>query len=534
VLEQAGISWPIRNALFLPGIQNVNYTSPDSIETISRSTNAFSNAYDIHMQSPLSRASTSSLLQRRISHPPPLSHYPKPPLGSRGHRGADMCDNSFDSFRDNSKIAGSESWSTVRSTSNSTGDLFMDDCMFASSQSLKPLKPWKKPPSRHQQSSRLGEGRQNQDGQVVMTLHDDQFGQILEALSPPKRYQDLPPQGSNATNAGEGHRPAGHTYHPPKMGSLPDPGRPSAAALARKNSYSDLPTALRTMPHKPSPDKLNTASIYHPSMSSNKENFPSSQSRLPTPFPCANRVATPNSPGSMRPRWDSDVSMRDPSSLFSQYNGERPLILSEIQNKQSAAHPPSTIGGTRSRKEGLAHHNSLRLLETGSRHDQSLLPPTNSKHSLKPTPRDPFISAKSTPNILPNPIEIIDVDAIDPQLDSTTPPFHNAKHKQGMSSVDSTAQIEQTLYSVLGPEYSTFESGANASDVENQLAHSLRETTPVNTPLNPNANASEPARKRKRGLARDESGSPLGKRERSGVDDEGVKKVLDGEDEDML
>jgi hypothetical protein len=494
------------------------------------------------MQSPLSRASTASLLQRPRSHPPPLTHYLKSPLGSRGHRGTDIWDDSFGSFRDNPNNAEPESWSTALSTSNSTGDNFMGDCVFASSQPLKPRMPWKKPPGRYQQSSRLGEGRQTQDGQVVMTLRNDQFGQILEALSPPKRYQDLAPQGSNPTDACEGRRPARHAYYPPKMGSLPVPGRPSAATLARKNSYSNLPTALRTMPHKPSPDKSNTAeyhksntvSIYHPSMSSNKENLPPSQSRLPTPFPYANRVPTPNPPDSMRPRWNSDISMRDPSSLFSQFNGERPPILSEVQNKQSAAHPSSTIGNIKSRKEGLAHHNSPRLSDTGIRHDQSLPPPTNPKHSQKPTLRDPFTSAKSTPNILLKPIEIIDIDAIDPQLDSTTPPLHNSKHKQGMSSVDSTARIEHTLYSALGPEYSTFESVVDTADMENQLAQSLGDTTPVNTSPNRNANVSQSAGKRKRGLAGDKSGSPVSKREKSGVDVEEVKRVLDGEDEDML
>jgi hypothetical protein len=493
------------------------------------------------MQSPLSRASASSLLQRPKSHPPPLSHYPKPPFDLRRHCGADIWGDSFGSFRDNPDMVGPESWSTARSASDSTGDLFMDDCMFAASQPLKSHVTWKKPHSRHQQSSKPGEGRHNQDGQVVMTLRDDQFGQILEALSPPKRHQGLPPQAGNAIDASEAHRPAGHAYYPPKMGSLPIPGRPSAAALARKSSYSDAPTASRTMPHKPSPDKSNAAeyhkskpaSIFHPSTSSNKENLPPSQSQLPTTFPYANRVPTPKPPGSMRHRWDSDVSMRDPSSLFSQHNGERALVLSGAQNKQSAAHPPPRIGGIKSRKEGLDHHNSPRLSDTAIRHDRSLLLSTHSKHNSKSSPRDPFASAKITPNILPKPIEIIDVDTIDPQTDITSPPLDPSKHKQGMSSIDSTVRIEQTLYSALGPDYSTFESRVDAADMEDQLAQSLQETTPVKSPLSSNTNAFEPAGKRKREIMGDEGGSQVSKREKGGVVEE-VKKVLDAEDEDML
>jgi hypothetical protein len=450
-----------------------------------------------------------------------------------------MWDNSFGSFRDNLNNVGPESWSTARSTSDSTGDLFIDDCIYTDSQPSKPRVPLRNLPGRYQQSSRSGQGsRQDQDKQVVMTLRDDQFGQILEALSPPKRHQDLPPQADDQLNASEGRRPASHAYYPPKMGNLPLPGRPSAAALARKNSYSELPTASRTVPNKPSTDEANgteyykskTAPMYHPSVSSNKENFPPLQSRLSAPLPYANRVPTPNPPGSMMPHWDSDVSMRDPSSIFSQYNGEKPSVLSEIQNKHSAAHPPSTIGSIKSRKEGLVYQNSPHLSETGIRHDQSLLPSTNSKHDSKPTPRDPFASAKSTPDMLPKPIEIIDVDAIDPQLDAGTPGLDKSKHKQGMSSVDSTVRIEQTLYSALGPEYSTFESRLDAPDLATQLAQSLRETTPVNTLLNPTASAFEPSGKRKRSVVGDGNGSPVSKREKGGVEVEEVE----GEDEDML
>jgi hypothetical protein len=132
--------------------------------------------------------------------------------------------------------------------------------------------------------------------------------------------------------------------------------------------------------------------------------------------------------------------------------------------------------------------------------------------------------------MLPKPIEIIDVDAIDPQLDAGTPGLDKSKHKQGMSSVDSTVRIEQTLYSALGPEYSTFESRVDAPDLATQLAQSLRETTPVNTLLNPTASAFEPSGKRKRSVVGDESGSPVSKREKGGVEVEEVE----GEDEDML
>jgi hypothetical protein len=243
------------------------------------------------------------------------------------------------------------------------------------------------------------------------------------------------------------------------------------------------------------------------------------------------------------PHWDSDVSMKDPSSLFSQYNGDRAPVLSEIQNKHIAAHPPSTMGSVKSRKEGLALQHSPYLSDTGLRHDQSLLPSTSSKHTTqKPTTRDPFASLQSTPSIppkpTPTPIEIIDVDAIDPSLDPASPtvdttklsPF-KATHESGMSSVDSTVRIEQTLYSALGPEYSTFESRVDAEDMGGELAQALRTPSDVGvgTLLNPNASAFEPAMKRKRRRTVGD-GSPLSKREKSGDVGVEVEKV-DGEDE---
>jgi hypothetical protein len=480
-----------------------------------------------------------------------------------------MWDSSFGSIRDSYNNLGPESWSNQQSTSDSTGDLFMDDCISASSQSSKPRVPWTKLTSRDQKNAKSrwndqGSG-QDQDRQVIMTLRDDQFGQIMQALSPPKRHQNLPGHTSDSTDACGGLRPVGHSY-PPKMGNISLAGRPSAASLTRKTSFPNLGTASRIMQDDATPGeivdchKVKIASMYHPSTSSNKENLPPSQSRLSTPFLYANRVPAPNLPASMPPQWDSDVSMRDPSSLFSgyhQFNADRPPVPSEMPNKHSGVHAPSTMGSIKSRKEGLALYNLPRVIDSGIRHDQSLLPLTSNKHNIaqKPKTRDPFTFLHNTPTMhskpTPTPIEIIDVDAIDPNLDADEPTLApttklssmQSSHKSGMSSVDSTVRIEQTLFSALRPEYSTFEPRVEVADMGDQLEQAMHHSSPVGTPLNPNASTFEPAGKRKRrgtmGL-----GSPVSKREKGGdgdiekVDEDGeIEKVDDDdeeEEEDML
>lgn len=489
------------------------------------------------------RSRNSEPFQRPRTQPPPHSHFPKPSLGTRGHGRADIWDDSFGSFRDNHDNTSLDSWSAQRSTSNSTGDAFLGDGIFGPSHASRPP-PWRNPPPKFQETVKPNwagqHPRKDQDQQFVITLRDDQLGQIIQAISPPKRHQDLGQGTESQRGVHSGRPPAPHMYCPPKMGSLSLTGPPSAAVLARKSSYSNLSVASRNAQNRPSPDKpgathhskTHATAIYHPSVSSDKENFPPSQSRLPTAFPMANRVPTPDVFAPSLAQFDSDISMRNPSSLFSGYNqaGSRIPVLSEIHNKHSPAHTPSNHGGIKSRKEGLAH-DSLHLSEQGVRHDQSLLPHMTSKQSAveRPMGREQFGTSRDTPKMrpkaIPDIVEIIDVDAIDPDLSTEVPPDatklspYQPQHKPGMSSMDSTTRIERETRDALGVYL-----GAHSDiDMGPELAHALRESTVVeglgaSPRLEPRTSEFEPAAKRKR-EGTEETESPVSKREKGGNPD---------------
>ncbi|KAH3977879.1 hypothetical protein HBI81_100850 [Parastagonospora nodorum] len=558
VLEQAGISWPIRNPLYLSGVHS-DHASPNSTVPSPKlaRTQGMSNADKINSphkpasmsMSSFMRSRNSEPFQRPRTQPPAHSHFPKPPLGARGHSRADIWDDSFGSFRDNHDSISLDSWSTHRSTSNSTGDALLGDGIFGPSHASRPP-AWRNPPLKFQASAKPNwagqRSRKDRDKQVVLTLRDDQLGQIIQAISPPKRHQDLA-QGPETQSGGySGRPPAPHMYCPPKMGSLSLTGPPSAAALARKSSYSNLNAALRNAQNRPSPgkpvvthhSKTHATAMYHPSASSNKENFPPSQSRLPTAFPAANRVPTPDIFAPSLAQWDSDVSMRNPSSLFSGYNqaGSRIPVLSEIHNKHSPAHTPSNLGGIKSRKEGLTR-DSPHLSEQGARHDQSLLPQTTSNQSTieRPMGREHLSISRNTPRrrskAIPDIVEIIDVDAIDPDLNAEAPidatklsPYQ-AQHKPGMSSMDSTTRIERETRDALG----VYLDAHSDIDMGPELAHALRESTVVeglgtSPRLNTGTSGFEHAAKRKREVTQ-ETESPVSKREKGGNPD--VEEVAD-------
>lgn len=260
---------------------------------------------------------------------------------------------------------------------------------------------------------------------------------------------------------------------------MPSNGRPpSAAALARKSSYSDLTAAQRNMSRKFSFDrqdasegrKHNLTLTSHPSTISNKENSHASQSRIPKPFTYANRVPTPNPFAPPLTQWNSDMSLRGDFPQFreqSMSQMSRVPVLSEIHNRQGASHAPNSNIGIRGRKEGMLS-DSRRVPDKSTRHDQSLLPPITGTFA---TSREPRSTATSTPNMLPNPapasVEIIDVDAIDPDvyddieipsLDATKLSTKASRHKQGTSSTNSLGSVERKVITYVGAEVSRTES----------------------------------------------------------------------------
>ena len=552
--------WPIRNPLYLPNAHQATYTSSESTETSSRATKARDAAQDVHMRSPLShvpmpvfsRSHHHEPLRRPNSHPPPLSHFPKPPHETRGNGRIDIWDDSFSSFRDSRDDISLESCPTQRSTSNSTGDMFLGNNRFTSSHHFKPHRPWANPSSNYQHNAESGRDdqrpRKENDRRMVLTLRDDQLGQIIEAISPAKSHRDLPLGSGIQHNVYSGRPPTTHVYYPPKLGSLPVTVRPSTAALARKSSYPNLTAGLRTVPNRPSPDKSNATDnhkskstmTYQPSASSNQENFPPSQSRLPTPFPYANHVPTPNPFVPRLPHWDPNASTGVESSVFSsfkRYNGSEALASLGAHGKHGAAHTPSIVSGIKSRKEGLAR-NSPNLSEHEVQHDLSVCPPLSVGHNTtqRPTTRDHTNASNITPRMLPRStpatVEIIDVDAIDPTL-SNDPPLDAAKlspfmlnHKCGMSSIDSTGRLERQLFSALGEELGSLDSHVDTTGMGRELTRALHRTTAPSdlsgsASLNPAASEFEPVGKRKRRgtLVGERDRSPVSKREKGGEAD---------------
>jgi hypothetical protein len=492
--------------------------------------------------STLPRFQHNEPLQRPRTQPPPQSHFPKPPLATRCHDRGDVWDDSFGSFRDNNDEVSLDSWSTQRTASQWAGD-----GMFPPSQIPRPPPAWKIPPPRQQHAARSGladqRPRKERDREVVLALRDDQFGQILQAISPPKRHHNMLHSSGNQRESHSGLPPASHAFYPPKMGNMSITGPPPAATLARKSPYPNPTVVSRNNSSQPSPNKLNTAEYtkpskgptHHPSASSNKENFPPSQSRLPTTHPPASRMPTANPFAPALAHWDSDVAMKDPSSLFSgynRYNRGDPSPLSEIHTKHGAAHVPATLGSVRSRKEGLAN-NTPRLPEKGARHDQRVVPPHSNKQAMQRfPPREQSDSTRTMRNIMtrvaPEIVEIIDVDAIDASLDTETSLDVTKlspclpQHKPNTSSIDSTIRVERKLMNAFGDAFGTCES---LTDMGPGLAQSpLHGHTPSGmtgmSPLNPNANDFEPAGKRKRQdiLGGTGNGSPMSKREKGSQD----------------
>ncbi|EUC45801.1 hypothetical protein COCMIDRAFT_94496 [Bipolaris oryzae ATCC 44560] len=567
ILQQTGISWPISNPLYLPDGFNRDSQYSQASPTTSWTPDANPFRGNMHMQTPqlhnsqpmFTRSNDTEPKRQSNAHLPPVPHFTKHFVPPTSHtRRATTWDDAFSTLNHNGDTASIDDWSEKRKTSASS-DHRMLNCMYDSHALANDL-PWVGNMSQHVPSESIDwddYSKTRKEKQLVVTLRDDQLGQIIDAISPPKHNREI-----SRMPGGPFHEPASqqaaHTYYPPKFGTAPPIKRPSSGALARKSSYQDSSSILRNVSNKPSThkhypqddgkDRISTRP--RPSIPSNKEDIASSQLRLPTPFPHANRVPTPNPFAQGQPATMSELSMRGWSSTQASAHrinrSEAPQSATEI-SMLGSAHGPSNFN-FRSRKEGLVA-DSPKLPDQATRQYDCSMPTANSDSQVEQS----FVQeaqGNSTQNdrkVIPGLVEIIDVDAVDPTLNTTAvvdtnklspfKPSHKSRISQ--SSIDSTGRLERQLFSALGEELGSFDHHhhhqIDTTDMGPELMHALGGDARTNSELSGSAilglamSDFEPAVKRKRQgtLGGRSSGSPMSKKEKAdGVESKEHREVV--------
>ncbi|KAH9863592.1 hypothetical protein J1614_009524 [Plenodomus biglobosus] len=541
VLEQAGISWPIRNPLYLPSAYE-RHAPRQTSSTFPCAPKMRDPPPDVHMQSPLSYRSKPASSRYRNpdpqgrprSHVPAMSRLPKLANATKGNRCTRIWDESLAALGDDGDDFSMGAWSTKRSASSSTGDVAMPDYTFTSSHALKEHPPWANASPVYEQSTNVARAGHR------LRKECDQLGQSIQAISPPKMNREVPCHFGGQQGEPMARPPTAHAYYQPKMGHAPLMTRPSSASMARTSSYPDLNTALRNVSTKAMKSKADEEDMngqpfpaYPSSISSNKENRPPSQARMPAQVAWTSRVPTPNPFAQQLPVFDPNPPIRDPNSSFPAQSpfAQISRMPQTATGRILSAHGPSTMGSVRSRNEGMAT-NSPQLPQQGIRQDQNLLPAVSgtSLSAQQSAPNNQGKHTHSAKNSVPALVEIIDVDAIDPQLDENTAidtekltPVKSA-HRQGMSSIDSTGRLEQQLFSALGEELGSFEESIDTNGMGPELARAIGGSVDQSefsgtTLLNPSANEFEPTSKRKRQgtIGGDRDRSPMMKREKASL-----------------
>lgn len=356
--------------------------------------------------------------------------------------------------------------------------------------------------------------------QVMMALRDDQVGQILEANSPSKKQRNKP--SILATQQRRAHDTDTVMHRPPKIGALSVPVRPTLTAIASSTTTLDRNAGPRASTRRPSSDQASssTRSLFKANMYHTKKKEDQGTS-----------VSMHNPFVREKQRRDSDVSMRDGSSKFPTLSTFEADPTS-LGIRFGSAHAPSGGAAIKSRKEGFATSPSDDV-GTDIRNEQSLLPRANAEliaraqRPVDDTEKPPKHKSTARDPSVADHVEVIDVDAIDPNLvaEATADmaklsPFKPA-HKAGMSSISSTGRLERQLYSALGEELGSFEQQLDTVDMGPELAQALSgmethsdlsASNEVETPID----EPEPMVKRKRqgtlGGARDPS--PTKKKEK--------------------
>ncbi|KAF2713570.1 hypothetical protein K504DRAFT_530532 [Pleomassaria siparia CBS 279.74] len=535
ILEQAGISWPIRNPLYLPFPSesyhpsfstSFSYTHPRSMLT---------------SESPLTKSSVTTPFARpqnpepfarpksELSH---LSHFRQPTTEGKSRskampRGETVSSSSGNNFDD----ASMDTWSTNQSTSASATDASMSDIMFASPPFFGDRSSWPNPSKYHQEKDKGRHDTRDRQKPMVVTVREDQFGQLIEVLSPRKRGHGSEPRLNSHSNEDESNTfglPA-HAY-PPKMGptGIPINTKPSAAALARTASYPELHPHMRTMSHftnKPDATKVYDDAQKSPGML--RPSFSGKENRVPTPYPFDMHVPAPHpyvhGPSQVRgPKYAScglDVSMRDHSSMFSG--------LSRLENtlgttgKSSPALTPAASGNVKSRKEGMRMESPASGLgHHDIRRDPSPLPnPQHAKTSENyPADVDQHAGHRSV------------VGPSDQEKEHTA---FVPGHRSGMESLDSIGRVEKQLFSALGEELNpSFHQNSQSHEHSNHdmdVEQTLNASPGFLSGLEHYGDSPVPKRKRRGTFSTDRNRSPAMKMVREGMSGVSGEMDMDGD-----
>ncbi|KAF2268301.1 hypothetical protein CC78DRAFT_613494 [Lojkania enalia] len=483
VLEQAGISWPIRNPLYLPSM--VDTHSP-KMQTSNPRNKPRHPTDESHPPSPPppppkqpvrsgSRSSIQEVGKRLNTAPlPPYSELSKPPIEVNPDRFGIWDDTmnipAYDPFDDVSMV---DSWSTHRATTHSTADTSMPDLLIVSPSASKPRKALDAAAEGRDREGvrRVDETRKKGkrgDRQVIVTLRQDQFGTLLEALSPPKKGCD-PDFHSHRHERDRkpSFQPNPHAFTP-AIGPVSKPltTKPSAAAVARTASYPDLQNLhpyFRNISNQASPSRADgvkggnepkkPSSTHRPSFVGGKEN------RVPTPHPFAQGLV----PGYSSSKYfidGSDIEMRDPSSLFSSASRFDRGPQFSAAGKSSPIPLPTSGGSVKSRKEGLGVGSPLGA-ENEVRHDKSLLPAfeTPIQNQNKAPQNTPMTTSPEVTRI---------ESIINPDEGKQFVPGH----RSGMESLD---RISQQLFSALGDGTSSFDTQIGSTTIDSGLLPGLED-----------------------------------------------------------
>jgi hypothetical protein len=420
-------------------------------------------------------------------------------------------------------------WSTVPNTSESTASAGHSH---AHTPQIDSFSAWAQGASKHA-SKHASPGRDShrsrrpKGNSVVVTLEDEQPGKTLDVVSPSKKSLN-PPLDLSVPRHGHRIRPL------TAQTSTPTSTRPVLATQGHPSSYVSLPKLSNF-------DKggaaaalvVQSSTVHHPSYSSDKENRNPSQPWLPTSSSSQTNIApTPNMFAHRMSSGEHGAHVKDAYSIFPNlpdYDQNRPQ---SALMKVNSAHSPSVFGNVKSRKEGIASETP-KSSGYEVRHDQSLLPTLDdlSTDTWKPDAKNSH--RDSTFVTRTQPVEVIDVDAIDPQISHATEklPYFRPSHKSGMSSIDSTVRLERTLYSALGEELGSFGHQVDTTNMGSELAQALTGTlvstehTDRSSTSSAATNSEGVAKRKRQGTLGDEQGrSPTTKKEKSKraeVEDEG-------------